>query len=138
MVSLRRKTLKTVISTDSGQVAEHFGRCPEFTVVEYADGKLIKEEVIANPGHHPGYLPAFFKEMQAGSIVCGGMGQRAKLLFDEAQIQTITGITGNIKDVVEKLAKGELKASDNVCTPGAGKGYGLDKTECDHEEGEEE
>jgi predicted Fe-Mo cluster-binding NifX family protein len=129
--------MKTVISTESGQVAEHFGRCPEFTVVEYADGKLIKEEVIANPGHHPGYLPAFFKEMQAGSIVCGGMGQRAKLLFDEAQIQTITGISGNIKEVIERLLKGELKVSDNVCTPGAGKGYGLDKTECDHENEEE-
>ena len=129
--------MKTVISTESGHVAEHFGRCPEFTVVEYADGKLIKEEVVANPGHHPGYLPAFFKEMQAGSIVCGGMGQNAKVLFDEAQIETITGISCTIKEAIEKLLTGELKPSDNVCDPGAGKGYGLDKTECDHEESEE-
>ena len=126
--------MKTVISTDSGRVAEHFGRCPEFTVVEYADGKLIKEEAIANPGHHPGYLPLFFKKMQVDCIVCGGMGQRAKMLFDEAQIETITGITGSIKEVIEKLLKGELKSLLNVCHPGDGKGYGLDKTECDHEE----
>jgi len=53
--------MKTVISTESGHVAEHFGRCPEFTVVEYADGKLIKEEVVTNPGHHPGYLPVFLR-----------------------------------------------------------------------------
>jgi len=75
--------------------------------------------------------------MQAGSIVCGGMGPRAQSLFDEAQIGTITGITGNIKEVVEKLLKGELTSSNNVCTPGDGRGYGLDKTECDHEESEE-
>lgn len=129
--------MKTVISTEDGQVAEHFGRCPEFTVVEYADGKLIKKEVIANPGHHPGYLPAFFKEMGADSIVCGGMGQRAKMLFDETQIKTITGTSGSIKEVTDKLLKGELKPLDNVCHPGAGKGYGVEKTECEHEESEE-
>jgi predicted Fe-Mo cluster-binding NifX family protein len=129
--------MKTVISTDSGRVAEHFGRCPQFTVVEYSEGKLIKEETIANPGHHPGYLPSFFRDMQADSIVCGGMGQRAKMLFDEANIKTITGVSGSIKEVIDKLLKNELKASDNVCSPGAGKGYGLDKTECDHENQEE-
>ena len=126
--------MKTVISTESGQVAEHFGRCPQFTVVEYAEGKLIKEEVIANPGHHPGYLPAFFKKMRVDSIVCGGMGQRAKMLFDEAQIKTITGISGSVKEATDKLLKDELKLADNVCNPGDGRGYGLDKTECDHPE----
>jgi len=31
--------MKIAISTDSGFVSEHFGRCPSFTIVEITDGK---------------------------------------------------------------------------------------------------
>ena len=126
--------MKIAISTDGGQVSAHFGRCPTFTILEIEDGKVLKREEISNPGHHPGYLPKFFNEMGVSCIIAGGMGQRASLLFDEFQVQPILGISGSIEDVMSRLENGTLEGGESLCKPGAGKGYGQDKTECDHED----
>lgn len=126
--------MKVAISTDGDFVSAHFGRCPSFTLVDIDDGQMVKKEVIANPGHHPGYLPQFLHELGAEYIVAGGMGQRAQILFRENGINTIMGISGKIDDVLNQICNGTLKGGESLCRPGAGKGYGLDKTECDHDE----
>ena len=124
--------MKVAISTDNGYVSAHFGRCPEFTILEIENGKIIKQESIPNPGHHPGYLPEFLSEQGVNAVIAGGGGQRAQMLFAEKNIQFILGITGTIEETVEKLRKGELKGGESLCKPGAGKGYGVEKDECDH------
>ena len=60
------------------------------------------------------------------------MGQRAVQLFAEQGIERIVGVNGEIDVVVEKIVNGTLEGGESLCKPGAGKGYGLDKTECDH------
>jgi len=127
---------KIAISTDGVMVSEHFGRCPEFTIVEIDDGKLMGRKVIPNPGHHPGFLPEFLHEQGVGAIVAGGMGFRAQELFKEKGIETIMGASGDLDTVIAQLLEGTLKGGVSSCAPGAGKGYGLDKTECDHQDGE--
>ena len=52
-------------------------------------------------------------------------------------IKTIVGVTGKIDDVIRQIQDGTLKGGESLCKPGSGKGYGLDKTVCDHL-GEEE
>ena len=126
--------MKVAISTDNGYVSEHFGRCPEFTILDIEAGKITKRETIANPGHHPGYLPQFFEEQGVSVVIAGGGGQRAQMLFAEKNIQFILGTTGSIDETIDKICQGELKGGESLCKPGAGKGYGLDKTECDHED----
>ena len=59
---------------------------------------------------------------------------RASGFFDELGIKTIVGVSGSIDDVVDKLAQGTLEGGQSLCSPGSGKGYGLDKTECDYED----
>jgi len=54
--------LKVAISTDGDVVSAHFGRCPSFTIVEIQDKQVVKTDTIANPGHHPGFLPQFLRE----------------------------------------------------------------------------
>ena len=129
--------MKIAISTDSGRVSEHFGRCPEFTILDIEDGKVAGQKVIPNPGHHPGYLPRFFNEMGVEAIIAGGMGFRAQQLFDEMGIKPVMGVTGTGEETTRLLLAGTLQGGESLCQPGGGKGYGLDKTECDHPEGEE-
>ena len=124
--------MKVAISTDSGQVSAHFGRCPEFTILEINGGKIINREIIPNPGHHPGYLPEYFEQMGIEAVIAGGGGTRAQMLFAEKNIQFILGVTGKIGEVIDKLCKGELEGGESLCSPGAGKGYGVEKDECDH------
>ncbi|MDD5259014.1 MAG: NifB/NifX family molybdenum-iron cluster-binding protein [bacterium] len=129
--------MKIAISTDGEFVSAHFGRCPSFTLIDIEDGKVTKKTTVANPGHQPGAIPQFLHQQGVNCIVAGGMGMRAVSFFEEYGIKTIVGVSGKIDEVIEQLIKGVLKGGESLCKPGGGKGYGLDKTECDHPNKEE-
>jgi len=124
--------MKIAISTDGDNVSSHFGRCPEYTIVDIENNKVASREVIANPGHEPGFLPQFLKEKSVNIIIAGGMGPRAQELFRDANIDTILGIEGSINDTIDAFISGNLKSKGSSCSEGAGKGYGIDKSVCDH------
>lgn len=126
--------MKIAISTDGDFVSAHFGRCPTFTVVDIKDGKIMNKETVENPGHQPGLIPQFLHQKGVECIVAGGMGMRAVGFFDEIGIKTVVGVSGKIEEVIDKLLKGTLEGGESLCSPGSGKGYGLDKTECSHPE----
>jgi len=124
--------MRIAISTDGDLVSPHFARCPSFTIVDVENGKIAKKEVIENPGHQPGLIPQFLHEKGVECIVAGGMGMRATGFFNELGIQAIVGVSGKIDEVIEKLQSGTLEGGESLCNPGAGKGYGIEKTICDH------
>lgn len=124
--------MRIAISTDGDFVSAHFGRCPSFTLVDIENGISVRKEVLANPGHEPGFIPRFLHERGVQCIVCGGMGGRATGFFSEFGIETIVGVSGRIDDVISKLEKGNLRGGASLCQPGAGRGYGVEKSECDH------
>jgi len=72
------ESAKVAISTDGDQVAAHFGRCQVYTIVEIADGTVCSRELLANPGHEPGFLPGYLAERGVTCIVAGGMGPRPR------------------------------------------------------------
>ena len=125
--------MKIAISTDGDYVSMHFGRCPGFTVIDIQDGKIVNREIIDNPGHHPGFLPQFLHENGIKCIVAGGMGMKARELFNQHEIDQIVGVSGKIEEIVLQLVNGTIEGGESFCKPGAGKGYGLDKTECEHD-----
>jgi len=124
--------MRIAISTDRGFVSAHFGRCPSFTIADIEDSKVVKKNVIDNPGHQPGLIPQLLHEQGAECILCGGIGQRAVGIFNEFGIEVIAGVSGNVDKAIEEFSNGTLKGGDSFCKPGSGKGYGLDKDECDH------
>ena len=125
--------MKIAISTDGNKVSPHFGRCPQFTIIEVENNKLIDKKVVENPGHHPGFLPQYLNKLGVSCIVAGGMGMRAKELFSQTGIEAILGVEGIVEEVISKIIDGSLKGGESICQPGLGKGYGIEKTECDHE-----
>lgn len=124
--------MRIAISTDGDFVSAHFGRCPSFTLVDIENGTMIRKEVLNNPGHEPGVIPQFLHQKGAECIVCGGMGGRATGFFSELGIEVILGVDGRVADAIGKLEKGDLQGGTSLCQPGAGRGYGVEKTECDH------
>ena len=126
--------MKIAISTDGEYVSAHFGRCPSFTLADIEEGKLISKKVIDNPGHHPGYIPQYLSEKGVNCMVAGGMGMRAKELFKDVNIDIILGVEGKIDSIIDKIISDTLERGKSLCKPGAGKGYGIDKTECEHDE----
>jgi len=119
--------MKIAISTDLEKVSEHFGRCPEFTIVEIEEDKIKNKRVIENPGHMTGFLPKFLKEQGVELVIAGGAGFKAQQFFEQFGIKLITGIQGNVDEVINRFIKGNLKLGEDLCKPGKGKGYGIKK-----------
>ena len=129
--------MRIAISTDGEYVSAHFGRCPEFTIVDVEDGQDTEREIIKNPGHEPGLIPEFLRKKGVKCVIAGGMGPRAEELFNRSGIERVLGVSGKINDVICRMLDGTLEGGESLCNPGAGKGYGVDKTECDHPDNDE-
>lgn len=111
----RMRRMRVAISTDGDQVAPHFGRCEAYTLVDLSEGEVTSQERIPNPGHQPGVLPAYLAERGVHCIVAGGMGPRAKMLFDEKQIEAIVGVSCSVQEAVEGLLQGTLAGGASLC-----------------------
>ncbi len=107
--------MKIAITTEQNFVAQHFGHCPEYTLIEIEGDKIVSREVIPNPGHQPGFLPGYLAQRGVSCIIAGGMGQRAIELFTEQNIKVIVGIGGPVDQAVEDYLSGKLKSKESLC-----------------------
>lgn len=103
------------IATENNLVAQHFGRCPEYTLYQIVEGAVKEQKRIANPGHEPGFLPRYLAEMGVNTIIAGGMGPRAQSLFAGESIETYIGVCGAVSDVIDAYLAGELQCGTSTC-----------------------
>ena len=105
--------------TDQGlesQVAQHFGRCPFYALVEVEGNQIQSVEVVENPffaSHQPGQVPGFIKGQDVDVMLSGGMGGRAIQFFEGFGIKTATGASGTVKDAVECYLDGRLQGASS-------------------------
>lgn len=104
-----------VATVNDNEVAEHFGHCPQYTIIVASDGQVESKEVIKNPGHEPGFLPKFLGEMGVQCIISGGMGLRAKELFAQRNIEVVTGVSGLVDDIVAGFLADTLEIGTDMC-----------------------
>lgn len=107
--------MKIAVASENNMVTEHFGHCEGFMVFDTENNKIVKIETIPNPGHKPGFLPNFLHDKGVNVIISGGMGGGAIEIFNERNIEVITGAKGNAEDAVINYLKGELKSTGSVC-----------------------
>jgi predicted Fe-Mo cluster-binding NifX family protein len=116
------KKLAFAVDNDAGlnsSISQHFGRAPCFVVVELNDkNESIDVVVHQNPfagARKPGGVPNFVKTLNADTLVIGGIGQKAAVIFSRLDIKIISGVSGNVRTVLDKIIRGEIESSDEVC-----------------------
>ncbi|WP_321532994.1 NifB/NifX family molybdenum-iron cluster-binding protein [uncultured Desulfuromonas sp.] len=109
--------MKIAIPTAEGKLTPHFGHCEKFAIVTVDENAEIgSPEFVTPPPHEPGVLPQWLAEKQVTLIIAGGMGQRAKQLFDNNGIQVITGAPAELPQVlVQQHLNGSLTTGINLC-----------------------
>lgn len=107
--------LKIAIACEGEVVTEHFGHCLNFNLFETEEQKIVKQTSVANPGHRPGFLPLFLKELGVDVIIAGGMGAGAIDIFNQNGIEVIVGAAGNAEENVKAYLSGNLKTTGSVC-----------------------
>jgi len=115
--------MRIIIPSDGngfeGNLSGHFGRCPEFVLVEAEGKKVISATSVKNPyfkEHIPFAVPEFLIGLKPNVIITGGMGHRAISEFKASKIEVITGAEGTIKETVGKFLEGKLECRGNICS----------------------
>lgn len=91
------------------QVDPRFGRCQYFIIV---DPETMEFEAVKNPsinatggaGTNSAQLIA---SKGAEIVLTGDVGPNASRTLESAGIKIVTGITGSVKDAIEKYKKGD-------------------------------
>ena len=107
--------MKIAVASENNKVTEHFGHCESFNIYETENNEIVKSELIPNPGHRPGFLPNFLNDLGVNVIISGGMGGGAVEIFNDNNIEVITGARGSSIEAANSYLKGELKSTGSVC-----------------------
>ena len=126
--------MKIAISASSSNlnatVDTRFGRCPYFIIV---DSENMEFNVVSNDStnasHGAGIQAAqTIVNMGVEVIITGNIGPNAFNVISASGVKIITGISGNIKEAVEKYKKGQLLEAENPNVSGHfGIGRGFNK-----------
>jgi predicted Fe-Mo cluster-binding NifX family protein len=107
--------MRIAISNDNGIVGKHFGRCEKYSLYEIKERKIIKKEMLENPGHEPFFLPKFLKEKNVNVVIAQGAGPRAIDLFEELGIEIKLVNEMECEKAIELFLEGNLSKSKNIC-----------------------
>ncbi len=94
-------------------VGEHFGRVPTYTIYNTETGEV---KTVDNTSEHMGGqgLPGeILGSLGIDVLLCSGLGRRALSLLDEQGIEVCTGVTGTVREAIDRWKNGNLSpASD--------------------------
>lgn len=107
--------MKIAVASEDKIITGHFGHCKNFNIFTTDESRIIDMESVANPGHKPGFLPNFLNDLGVNVIISGGMGGGAVEIFNERNIEVITGAAGDAKLAVEDYLAGNLKSTGSIC-----------------------
>ena len=106
------------------QVDPRFGRCQYFIIVntETFEFEAIKNPNIEAMGGAGIQSGQFIASKEVRAVLTGNVGPNAFQTLQAAGIDVITGVSGNIKEAIEKYKKGDFKPTQG---PSVGSKFGM-------------
>lgn len=108
------KFMKIAVTYENGEIFQHFGHTEQFKLYTVEDGKITSEEVVSTNGSGHGALADFLKNVDADTLICGGIGAGAQNALRDAGITLYGGVSGKADDAVCALINGTLNYNPNV------------------------
>ena len=105
------KNMIIAVTSANGEVFQHFGHTPEFTLYETKGDELLGPRVIPTGGSGHGALADILDALGAEVLICGGIGGGAQMALDEIGVKVVGGASGKVADVVAAFLKGELEVN---------------------------
>ena len=115
--------MKTVIPVFKNRVSPVFDWCSNLLLIEFQCGWEIKRSEVTITCADPVRQADQLVELGASMVVCGGIGKILLLLIEAKSIRVISGVSGDIDDVLTAMSVGEL-CHPRFLMPGFGKDRG--------------
>jgi ATP-binding protein involved in chromosome partitioning len=118
LLASKKDIMRIAIPLSNGQLAAHFGHCEQFALldVDLSAKKIVKFTQEPAPDHEPGLLPRWLHERGATVVIAGGMGSRARGLFEQAGIEVVTGVESRGPEAIaQEYLNGSLITGANCC-----------------------
>lgn len=113
------ESITVAFPTESGKVCPHFGHCREFVFLTADQGsaEVRERKVLEPPRHEPGVLPRWVGEQGADLVISGGMGRKARDLFEKRGVRVVTGAPERTpEELVRDYLEGRLETGPNACS----------------------
>lgn len=108
--------IKLAVPTEGGVLCAHFGHCEAFYIATVEENKIIAEEMIVPPVHQPGLYPSWVAGHGVTTVLAGGIGEKAKVLFKKQNIEVIEGLNATVpNELVSEYIAGALVSGTNTC-----------------------
>jgi ATP-binding protein involved in chromosome partitioning len=110
--------MRIALPLADGKLAMHFGHCEHFALIDVEEEtkKIVGKEELVPPPHEPGVLPMWLAANKANIIIAGGMGMRARDLFERSGIKVCVGAKPESPErLVSAYLEGTLQLGDNIC-----------------------
>ena len=110
--------MRYAVPISGGIMSPHFGHCEQFAFFDFDEGKkeIVRKEIVASPGHQPGFLPRWLAERGVSVVIASGMGPRAQTLFQENKINVVINVLEtDPEQAILRHIEGTLEIGDDVC-----------------------
>ena len=103
----------------NAHLAEHFGRAPYYTVVDFDEnGEVANVKTVPNVGEHAGgmgYSHDHILELQPKAIIVYGMGPRGLTSFQSAGVAVLKANANTVSEVVAAYKDDKLQELTEGC-----------------------
>jgi predicted Fe-Mo cluster-binding NifX family protein len=110
--------MRIAIPVAGGVLAAHFGHCEQFALIDVDrnNSTIIGTHFVDAPPHQPGLLPSWLAAQATKVVIAGGMGQRARSIFEANGITVIIGASSQSPhQIVSDYLGGVLQTGENIC-----------------------
>ena len=111
--------MRIAIPLKQNKFSLNFSVCDQFAFIEIIAGtrQILDAQYKTPLSFNLDALPRWFRENEVDLILAGGMGQRAKAIFAQNQIDVHVGfLNGSIKKVIEKFFESQLSHGETTET----------------------
>ena len=111
---LQKVAITATETSDRSAMDHHFGRCRFFLIAE-GDRIRVVENTARDASEGAGIKAAqLMIDNGVEAVITGSLGPKASKVLEEAGVRSYVGVSGNIKDVLERYREGRLETSSGA------------------------
>ena len=103
--------MRIAVTYNDGEVFQHFGHTRQFKLYDVENGEICAARVVEADGAGHGALAGQLKGLDVDALICGGMGEGARMALAQLGISLHAGVQGDADAAVRALLAGTLQAS---------------------------